>query len=77
MQQDSLYSLIQFIPMLLLTVPFAFAAGWLAPKFGARRWLWVCLCLVPLVNLVCYPIFLCRVAGAVLDRLNQLNDKIK
>ena len=67
-----------FVPLLLLTsLPFAIGAFYLAPKMGRNRWIWGILFLLPTLNFVVIYIFLFLVAGAVLDRLNAIGDRMK
>ena len=72
---DGTGSIMTFVPLILLTIPAAVGAWWLAPKCGARRWLWVMLFLIPFVNVVAFYLFAFRVAGAILDKLNALTPK--
>ena len=61
-----------FLPLMFLTIPMAFAAGWLAPKVGMNRWLWVVLFVVPVVNVVAWFLFYVVIAGALFDKLNRI-----
>mgnify|MGYP003676790418 CR=1 FL=1 len=61
-----------FLPLTLVMIPMAIAAGWLAPKIGDRRWVWIVLFLIPVVNYIAMMVLGFRVAGAILDRLNAL-----
>ena len=60
------------LPLVIMMIPAAIGAGWVAPKMGARRWLWVVLLLIPLVNIVAIYVFFFRSLGAILDKLNTL-----
>lgn len=66
---------IELVPLFFLTLPFAFGAFYLAPKIGANRWLWLVLCLIPIVNVYAICAFLFRTWGRMLDRLNALDDR--
>jgi uncharacterized membrane protein len=67
-----------FVPLLLLTsLPLAIGAFYLAPKMGRNRWIWGILFLLPILNFVVIYIFLFLVAGAMLDRLNAIGDRMK
>ncbi len=67
----------QYVPLFLLTLPIAIGAAYIAPKMGANRWLWLILLLIPIVNMFAMSVFLIRVMGAVLDRLNAIDDRMK
>lgn len=69
--------LMSLAPMMLILVPMAFCALFLAPKMGANRFLWFVLFLIPLVNFVAVYVFWFRVAGAILDRLNALTGSMQ
>jgi hypothetical protein len=64
--------LISILPLTIVMIPLAFAAGWLAPKIGDHRWVWVVLFLVPVFNYIAMIVLWFRVAGRILDRLNAL-----
>lgn len=67
-----------FIPFMILTsLPFVIGAAYLAPKMGRNPWLWGILLLIPIVNIVVMYIFFFMVAGAVLDRLNAITDRMR
>ena len=70
-------AIVSFIPLFLLTLPFAIGALYLAPKMGANRWIWFILLLIPVVNLFAMYVFLFRAMGAVLDRLNAIQERVK
>ena len=73
MQQPTGTELImQFLPMLILSLPLVIGVFWLAPKMRSNPWIWAILFLIPLVNLFAMQIFLIRTAGKILDRLNAL-----
>ena len=67
--------IVGLLPLVIIMIPAAIGAGWVAPKMGARRWLWVVLLLIPLVNLVAVYVFFFRSLGAILDRLNALLER--
>lgn len=60
------------VPVVLMGIVFAIPAWWLAPKMGDRRWVWVVLMLIPVVNSFAIMFLPFRAAGAILDRLNAL-----
>ena len=64
--------IVGLLPLVIMMIPAAIGAGWVAPKMGARRWLWVVLLLIPLVNIVAIYVFFFRSLGAILDKLNTL-----
>jgi len=67
--------LIQLAPLFILQLPLVFAAAWLAPKMGARRWLWILLTVIPVVGFFAVYVLAFRIAGAVLDKLNLLLER--
>jgi hypothetical protein len=74
MQQPTGADLImQFLPMLILSLPLVIGVFWLAPKMRSNPWTWAILFVIPLVNLFAVQIFLIRTAGKILDRLNALD----
>lgn len=77
MQPTGVELIMSFLPLFLLTLPVAIGAVYLAPKMGANRWLWLILLLIPIVNFFVMYVFLFRVMGAVLDRLNAIQDRMK
>jgi len=70
------FGFLAFLPLLLMTLPIAIGAGWLAPKFGGRRWLWIVLGLIPIVNIVVIYILPFRVCGVMLDRLAAIEARL-
>jgi hypothetical protein len=64
--------LFQLLPMLILSLPLVIGVFWLAPKMRSNPWVWAILFLIPLVNLFAVQIFLIRIAGKILDRLNAI-----
>lgn len=73
MQQPTGAELImQFLPMLILSLPLVIGVFWLAPKMQSNPWIWAILFVIPLVNLFAVQIFLIRTAGKILDRLNAI-----
>jgi len=77
MQLTEASLVISLIPLIILMLPFAIGVAYLAPKMGRNPWLWGILLLIPIVNFVVIYVFLFLVAGAVLDKLNALNDRAK
>jgi hypothetical protein len=75
MQPNTADLIASFLPLWLLTVPLVIGAIYLAPKMGGSRTLWVILFLIPVVNLFAMYALFFRVAGAMLDRLNEINRK--
>ena len=73
MQQPTGVELIaQFLPILIITLPFVIGVFWLAPKMRSNPWIWAILFVIPVVNLFAVQIFLIRTAGKILDRLNAI-----
>jgi hypothetical protein len=76
MGQSSGFGIIQLVPLLILYIPYLIGVVWLAPKIGQNRWLWLVLMLIPGVNFVAVTIFMFLVAGAILDRLKEMQTVI-
>ena len=64
--------IIQFLPMIILSLPLLIGVFWLAPKMRSNPWIWAILFVIPVVNLFAVQIFLIRTAGKILDRLNAI-----
>jgi hypothetical protein len=77
MQPTASQLIVQLAPLFLLTLPIAIGAAYIAPKMGANRWLWLVLLLTPIVNMFAMSVFFIRVMGAVLDRLNASDERMK
>jgi hypothetical protein len=69
--------LIQLAPLIILMIPIAIGAFYLAPKVGANRWLWAILLLIPIVNFFTFWTFVFLVAGRILDRLNAITNRMQ
>jgi hypothetical protein len=65
--------IIQFIPLIILLLPFAIGIFWLAPKMRSNPWIWAILFVIPLINLFAVQIFLIRTVGKIFDRLNAID----
>jgi hypothetical protein len=73
MQQPTGAELIaQFLPILIITLPFVIGVFWLAPKMRSNPWIWAILFVIPVVNLFAVQVFVIRTAGKILDRLNAI-----
>jgi len=73
MQQPTGVELIaQFLPILIITLPFVIGVFWLAPKMRSNPWIWAILFVIPVVNLFAVQVFVIRTAGKILDRLNAI-----
>ena len=77
MQTTGADALISLVPLILLTLPLAIGAAYLAPKIGRSPWLWAILLLIPIVNFITMYIFFFLVAGAMLDRLNAIDNRVR
>lgn len=78
MQQTPGDIIASLLPLFLFTsIPFAIGVAYLAPKMGRNPWLWGILMVIPFVNIIPMYIFAFLVAGAILDRLNAINDRTK
>ena len=69
---DSVSGFEIYLPAILVVVFFASVVYWLSPKIGARRWLWVALMLIPVLNGVFMLVFLLMIVGSILDKLNAV-----
>jgi hypothetical protein len=67
---DSTYQLIQFVPLLLLSIPFAIGNGYLAARLGRNALVWVIVSLIPLVNYVFFIYVGYQVVFFIVDRLS-------
>lgn len=73
MQQPTAAELIiQFLPILIITLPFVIGVFWLAPKMRGNPWIWAILFVIPVVNLFAVQVFMIRTVGKTLDRLNAI-----
>jgi hypothetical protein len=73
MQQPTGVELIaQFLPILIITLPFVIGVFWLAPKMRSNPWIWAILFVIPVINLFAVQVFVIRTAGKILDRLNAI-----
>ena len=73
MQQPTGIELIaQFLPILIITLPFVIGVFWLAPKMRSNPWIWAILFVIPVINLFAVQVFVIRTAGKILDRLNAI-----
>ena len=78
MQPTIMDIIVSFIPFMILTsLPLMIGAAYLAPKMGRNPWLWAILFFIPIVNIVVMYVFGFMVAGAVLDRLNAIGDRMR
>ena len=68
---DSTYQLIQVVPFLLLSIPFAIGNGYLAARLGRNALIWVILSLIPLVNYVFFIYVAYQIVFFVVDRLSS------
>jgi MFS-type transporter involved in bile tolerance (Atg22 family) len=74
---DSGYYLMQLVPFLLLSVPFAIGNGYLAARLGRNRVVWVILSLLPLVNYLFYVYVAYQIVFFVIDQLTGIPKKIE
>ena len=70
MQTNPGFDPVFLVMMLILSIPIAVAGWWLAPKMKANRWLWAILLALPFLNWIIFPIFIIRIFGYILDRIN-------
>ena len=63
----------QFIPIMLISLPFAIGNFFLAKRLGENAALWVLLSLVPLVNIFFFWYASYKTLFAILDRLDRSN----
>jgi hypothetical protein len=74
---DSTYQLIQFVPLLLLSIPFAIGNGYLAARLGRNALAWVIVSLIPLVNYVFFIYVGYQIVFFIVDRLSGTTKKVE
>ncbi len=62
-------AIIQFIPLLVASIPFAIGNWYLAPRLGKNAFLWVILSLIPLVNFFFGVYVAYQVIFGILDQM--------
>ncbi len=68
---DSMFSgFMTFLPLILMSIPFAIGAYFVAGRMGRSRALWVILTLIPFVNILFYFYAMFAILLYILDRLN-------
>jgi hypothetical protein len=70
----------QFMPFLIFSVfaiPIAVGVGYLAKRLNKNVVLWVVLTIVPVVNFIFAYVVMFKVIYAVLDRLNELTERMR
>lgn len=65
------------IPAVILMLPVTWGVWWISPRIGANRLLWTVLMAIPFVNILLAPVFFFLVAGALLDRLERISQKLE
>ncbi len=64
------FGLMTFLPIFLMSIPFAIGAYFVAERMGRSQALWVVLTLIPFVNFFFYIYAMFAILLYVLDRLN-------
>lgn len=64
--------IVQFIPMTVLGLIWAFPVYKTCQKRGLNPWPWTIACVVPVVSLVAIPVFWVTTIMAILDKLNAV-----
>ena len=60
------------LPFVLIQLAFAVVVFWMAPKIKASRIIWTIVCVVPVVGMFTFYIFLFKWMGYITDTLNLL-----
>ncbi|WP_424933075.1 hypothetical protein [Amaricoccus macauensis] len=72
----AIHMLLSFLPLVLLTIPFAIGNFFLARRIeGASPAIWVISSLIPFANMLFMYYVLYRVIYAVLDYLREIRDR--
>jgi hypothetical protein len=74
---DSTYQLLQIVPFLLISIPFAIGNGYLASRLGRNALIWVILSLIPLVNYVFFIYVAYQIVFFVVDRLSSTTKEVE
>lgn len=72
MNQATEDAIIQFIPLMTLSLIWAWPIFLIAKKQGRNPWLWAILVIIPLVNVVTFSVFWVLTIMTILDRLNAM-----
>lgn len=64
--------LMSLLPIVLISIPFAIGAYFVAGRMARSRPLWVILTLIPFVNFLFYVYAMFAVLLYILDRLNEV-----
>jgi hypothetical protein len=67
---------IEFLFFGVFQLIYAIPAWFLAPRLGAKRWLWVVLALIPLFGMFFGIYMFFRIAAVVLDRLDDIQNRL-
>lgn len=71
MQDAHAVGMFGFIPVLLISLPFAIGFFHVAPKMGRNSWTWAILSLIPVVNYLFWIYAWFVIVMYTLDRLNE------
>jgi hypothetical protein len=71
------FQLMPFLILSVLAIPMAVGVGYLAKRLNKNVVLWVVLTLIPVVNFIFAYVVMFKVIYAVLDRLNDLTERMR
>ena len=65
-----------FLPMIIISIPYAVFAGALAQRLNGNTVLWVILALIPIVGFFFFWYVLYRIVTGILDRIDAVDSKL-
>jgi hypothetical protein len=75
-QPSTASDLAALVPLMIIQIPFAFAALGIAKRVGGRNAVWFIVSIIPLVGFIFIYYVAYRVAASVLDSLAELKTKV-
>jgi hypothetical protein len=64
-----MHTILQFLPLLTVSIPFATGNWYLSPRIGKNALLWVILSIIPILNYLFMIYVAYQVIFAILDRM--------
>ncbi len=68
-------SFLSFLPMAVISIPYAIFAGALAQRLNGNTVLWVILALIPIVGWFFWWYILYKIVTSILDRIDALSTR--
>jgi len=65
-----------FLPMIIISIPYAVFAGALAQRLNGNTVLWVILALIPFVGIFFFWYLLYRIVTGILDRIDAVGSRL-